>query len=399
MLAHKVWYVLGDTNQKMQTKKPAKPSDDVGTLSRLTSEFHHIRRLGSVFILLLVIRLLCALTMRTTFAPDEYYQSLVPTEAMLYHKGFISDANFIMADDLTWEWDPRFYIRGSIYIIPSVLAHMLHIPPRVLQGFLSAAGDTLLFGISLHIKKCLKIEWEFERSVLLVHIFSWVWLYCSSRTLVNVTETSLVILVYWQASKPARLGYKCLFFTIGICVYGRPTSIVPLLLFNPLMPPLRSCISAKAFRPLVCSICLCILADSWLLSQQPFAAVEKYSWRANAVVPNRIQNTCLNFFVVNVLEKRAEVFGQHAWHWYWTEGLLTVLGGFAPLIFLRDDAGLCRPILLNFGVSAAILALITSHKEPRFLLPFLPLLHLSVAANLRSRANLKVQHLASFHPD
>jgi GPI mannosyltransferase 3 len=62
-----------------------------------------------IFLALLCIRILNALTIRTFFQPDEYYQALEPAWKLVYGYG-----------ETTWEWKEA--IRGFLY--PSLFASL-----------------------------------------------------------------------------------------------------------------------------------------------------------------------------------------------------------------------------------------------------------------------------------
>jgi len=89
---------------------------------------------------LLLYRLLISTTTRTTFSPDEYYQSIEPAHHFTYTKGH-----------LTHEWQNA--IRSTIYptliAIPYTIlkitntdtANAVLYAPKILGGIIAAAGD------------------------------------------------------------------------------------------------------------------------------------------------------------------------------------------------------------------------------------------------------------------
>jgi len=89
---------------------------------------------------LLLYRLLISTTTRTTFSPDEYYQSIEPAHHFTYTKGH-----------LTHEWQNA--IRSTIYptliAIPYTILKLTHTDtakavlyaPKILGGIIAAAGD------------------------------------------------------------------------------------------------------------------------------------------------------------------------------------------------------------------------------------------------------------------
>jgi len=71
-------------------------------------------RTTTIILLSLTLRVLVALFTRTTFQPDEYYQSLEPAHHLVFGYGH-----------LTWEWSNTARLRSIIYPALNVLVYWL----------------------------------------------------------------------------------------------------------------------------------------------------------------------------------------------------------------------------------------------------------------------------------
>ncbi|XP_077050084.1 GPI alpha-1,2-mannosyltransferase 3 isoform X5 [Siphateles boraxobius] len=80
-----------------------------------------------------------------------------------------------------------------------------------------------------------------------------------------------------------------------------------------------------------------------------------------------------NFLKFNVLHNVAEFYGAHPWHWYFTQGLLVVIGPHLP--FFMHGCSLAtkkhRILLITILWTTAIYSFL-AHKELRFIYPVLP---------------------------
>ncbi|KAK7488449.1 hypothetical protein BaRGS_00020234 [Batillaria attramentaria] len=140
----------------------------------------------TVFLGLLVIRLVNAMLIQTFFVPDEFWQSLEVAHKMVFNYGY-----------LTWEWQAgiRSYayplLFATLYQVLRILGldnRLLLIKmPRLLQGVLASTGDLFLFRLSRRLGGAEIAQWT-----LLCHMLSWFTAYCCTRTLTNSAETVLV---------------------------------------------------------------------------------------------------------------------------------------------------------------------------------------------------------------
>ena len=91
---------------------------------------------------------------------------------------------------------------------------------------------------------------------------------------------------------------------------------------------------------------------------------------------------------------QAARFGVSNWHWYFTQGLPVMLGLFTPLFVMGIWKGYPRELntLLQGAVTFILALCISPHKEFRFLLPILPILHMFVAWYIMFWDNLATQY-------
>ena len=96
----------------------------------------------------------------------------------------------------------------------------------------------------------------------------------------------------------------------------------------------------------------------------------------DAVCYGRAVCTLCNFLSFNLLTGGSALFGTHPWHWNLSQGLPATLGTAVPLVALGAKAAAGRsPRLLVLAAVYVFAHSLPAHKEFRFLLPVLPLLH------------------------
>ncbi|KAH7380020.1 Alg9-like mannosyltransferase family-domain-containing protein [Pyrenochaeta sp. MPI-SDFR-AT-0127] len=159
----------------------------------------------ALFTLLLALRIGNALTLRSFFQPDEFFQSLEPA----WQLAFGSDANAW----ITWEWITR--LRSSLHpalfaavyrlaallaricgLTPSARAELLIAAPKLVQAVFAALLDYYTWNLAE------KIHGRRSRTALAALALSvcspWQW-FCSTRTLSNCLETTItsIAIYYW----------------------------------------------------------------------------------------------------------------------------------------------------------------------------------------------------------
>jgi GPI mannosyltransferase 3 len=326
--------------------------------------------IASVFLLCLLIRLSFALLLRTSFHPDEYFQSVEPA----YHLAH-SDSSCI--PPLTWEWQPPNQLRSHLSIMPCYLLFLLHkhthssiptlpllLTPRVLQSLLAAISDTcfhhLITDLSGH---------SLAMYASCLHVGSWSLLFCLPRTLANSTEVVLCIVIAWlwraaykqysaecnydhvkivdrsdekneekRGSRGVSLSSRhweaAASLLSTLAVYARPTSLLLLaplaclVLYLRLTPPSSRQTSSKyglkagSLLVLRCllvggvTVAGCICLDVWgygvLQDRSCVSSLGGGSYQALPVPP-------LNFVRLNFVENMSARFGVQPWHWHLTQ--------------------------------------------------------------------------------
>lgn len=358
----------------------------------------------------LIIRLGAALLCVTSFVPDEYYQGVEPAYKQVYGQGISS-----------WEWEPGYRIRSFlniqayVWVFQALRAWGLDSPlwfslgPRLLQGGLAAISDILLYDLIHKTATLPKVRREQAALLTVVlHLGNWCWLYCSTRTLANSTETIILIVVLYLlygTGRPTFLAQDsggsfakcvCALSLLLLQCYARPTAILfgaPILLYLYLEDQ-----NSLQFTGIVLTIAVAIFAVG--------VSIDTYGYACDYPVVSP-----WNFIQRNVLEGVSSLFGRHPWHWNLSTGLPTVLGLSCPAMVWAYYYAWRRKLLVipfadlleqkapiiegkqfrkkqyNFSSSCfQIMALIpilypiglqvcSNHQEIRFLLPVLPAAH------------------------
>eukprot|EP01031_Cornospumella_fuschlensis_P037508 gene37508-45551_t len=227
------------------------------------------------------------------------------------------------------------------------------------------------------------LKFEFPALAVFVNLFSWSGLYMLNRSLANSLEYSSVLIGSFLLLRFATYrDYYSFYSSLAAVVfstYVRPTAVLfwaPILIqilwhFNGLFREVR-------FLMQIVAVSLCILLSCIIIDSTFYGEFTVAPW---------------NFFVINVLEKKAAYFGVKPWHFAFTEGLPVVLALFFPLLFLISPANLLamakltRILLLSALSYVVLLQATSSHQEHRFYLPVIPYFHLAASSNAFSRNN------------
>ncbi|KAJ5772690.1 hypothetical protein N7520_003219 [Penicillium odoratum] len=364
----------------------------------------------NVFIYLIGLRLVNALTVRTFFQPDEFFQSLEPA----WQIAFGGDQGAW----ITWEW--RHQLRSSLHpllfaatykmtdffssviCIPSTIrAELLIASPKTTQAVLSAIGDFYTWRLASRIYgEGSHSAWA---TLITTIISPWQW-FCSTRTLSNCLETTLTIVALnlW----PWQWSYSV---TSDILQNGKeaPEANTPQLLLN-----LRRCLSLAAvaciLRPTNVIIWVALAGVVWLRGSWD----QRKNLVREALLCGSIILTIsamtdrlfygvwtfppLRFLYFNIAQSLAVFYGRNKWHYYLTEGyplILTTLVPFAipglhVALTCRDFSASNRAqttIKLQLAMVCILMPFVLSlisHKEVRFIYPLLPSLHILAAPRL-----------------
>ncbi|XP_051580288.1 GPI mannosyltransferase 3-like [Myxocyprinus asiaticus] len=313
----------------------------------------HTHEFLGVTVFTVVFRLVNCLLVQSSFVPDEYWQSLEVSHRMVFNYGYE-----------TWEWKEG--IRGYSYpLLFAVMYKVLHLMnydtvqllilvPRIFQALLAAYADVKLYRLVLQWETPDVAEWTY-----FCQLCSWFTWYCCSRTLTNTMETVLSTLALCFYPLP---GYKMhnswkYLSLVSLAIVFRPTALIvwlPLLFHHFCMEENKLAFFIQQGIPIVAlALGVSTLIDSvfygkWILVQ----------W---------------NFLRFNVLHSVAEFYGTHPWHWYFTQGVVVVIGPHLPIFLYGCKVATKkhRILLITILWTITIYSLL-AHKEFRFIYPVLP---------------------------
>ncbi|XP_076462738.1 GPI alpha-1,2-mannosyltransferase 3-like [Babylonia areolata] len=309
----------------------------------------------TIFLGLVVIRLVNALLIQTFFVPDEFWQSMEVAHNMVFDYGY-----------LTWEW--RVGIRSyayplllaSLYKLLAVLGldyrGLLIRGPRLLQGVVASVGDMYLYWLSGRLAGREVAQWT-----LLCQLLSWFTAYCCTRTLSNGVETTLVTaaLYYfpWPGATQSGRDVRWFVALAAMSVVVRPTAAVLWVLLAAWH--LQRCKGTALWSVLRLYITtgLTVVGVSTVIDRV---------WYGRWILVH------LNFLHFNVVSGGSGFYGRHPWHWYLTQGVPVTLGPHL-LPFLLGACRSQQPALLLLILWQVFVLSLLAHKEFRFLLPLLPL--------------------------
>ncbi|RDB21083.1 GPI mannosyltransferase 3 [Hypsizygus marmoreus] len=336
--------------------------------------------------LALTVRTLIALSTRTFFQPDEYFQSLEPAHHVVFGYGH-----------LTWEWLAPKPIRSILYPALNVPIYwtlkysglaedrligdwLLIYSPRLLHGILAAATDIWLCEVTRRW-----LGHQYVSTALFLSMTSFFHALSLSRSLSNSLETSLTTIAFayypWDASSKLspQLIYqssrirRTLIFSALACMVRPTNAVIWVLLFGKLFWALRfnrrvaTTVLSEATFVGTAAITFLFVLDSSYYKKPTF--------------------TPLNFLLTN-LSSVSLFYGSNPWHYYLTQAvpilcttaLPFVLHGMWSVAFDHHAAALRT--MLGVVTWSIVIYSMAGHKEWRFLHPILPLLHVFAAKSL-----------------
>ncbi|KAL9042597.1 MAG: hypothetical protein Q9214_003731 [Letrouitia sp. 1 TL-2023] len=346
-----------------------------------------------VFLFLVAFRILNALSIKTFFQPDEFFQSLEPAWQMAFgnHSGAW----------ITWEWDnqlrsaihPTIFalvywlsssLSNSLRLSPHIRAELLVAAPKATQAVFAAIGDYYTWKLGERVYGGRSNEaWA---TLALTICSPWQW-FCSTRTLSNCLETSLTIIAlyswpwHWSIVKTdeetdeyglrkdgevdelAKLS-RCLLLAALACVL-RPTNIM-----------IWACLASIILWQTVARARSLVLAVSSLADRLYYQ-----QWTFPA----------FRFLYFNLARSLAIHYGKNDWHYYFSQGyplLLTTflpfgLAGIVHALSSSPSSALKTTIrrqLATVSIFVPCILSLVSHKEVRFIYPLLPGLHVLAAS-------------------
>jgi len=135
-----------------------------------------------------------------------------------------------------------------------------------------------------------------------------------------------------------------------------------------------------------CAICSLLVwrAMPWIRAIGVAMATSTFVLALDSGYYGELTFTPWNFFVFNILQGGADYYGVHPWHWYLTNAMPTMIG----LLVVVIGMGFWKGPRWSLPLAAAFVWLfplsMAKHKEFRFALPAVPLLHVHCAMVITS---------------
>ncbi|MCJ1397091.1 glycosylphosphatidylinositol anchor biosynthesis [Xylographa trunciseda] len=395
--------------------------DHKGLRQRALRRAQHAVTSRDVFLFLLAFRILNALSIKTFFQPDEYFQSLEPA----WQIAFGSDSGAW----ITWEWKHHLrsaihpYLFATMYWLSAFSAELLHLSahnraelliaaPKVLQAIFAALGDYYTWQLGQNVYG--RDSNEAWATLALTVCSPWQW-FCSTRTLSNCLETTLttVALDLWpwqwalEKTKNANVESdglrsdndenhhesidqlaklrRCLVLAAVACVL-RPTNLL-----------IWACLACFSLFHATRTERIVLIRETAICGSLVLtvsALFDRLYYRQWVFPPFR-------FLYFNIAQSLAVFYGRNDWAYYLTQGyplLLTTYLPFAVFDIYRaitkaptSQVSPTPPIsprvrhqLATISLLVPLILSFISHKEVRFIYPLLPSLHILAAASFTS---------------
>ncbi|KAF2441939.1 glycosyltransferase family 22 protein [Karstenula rhodostoma CBS 690.94] len=388
------------------------PASDTHTATRAAKTTgHRDATLGPVA-LLLAFRIVNALTLRTFFQPDEFFQSLEPAWQLAF--GHSARAW------ITWEWTAQ--LRSSLHpelfavvyklaaelaafcgLSPPAKAELLLAAPKLAQAVFAALLDCYTWKLA---EKAYGRGSRTAYTTLALSVCSpWQW-FCATRTLSNCLETAVtaVAVYHWPWHSPGSASHDKK--QPKIAGQDSPLHSIPHLRLSLLLAAF-ACI----LRPTNALVWITLLLPTWwrASTRQRYILIREISLCgavtiACSVLSDRFYYQTwtfppLRFLYFNIFQSLAVFYGTNRPDYYLTEGLPLLLTTALPFALVGLWHGLstrsprsghardaeAQTLLSQLAwTSLTVTASLTllTHKEVRFLYPVLPFLHVLAAKPL-----------------
>ena len=310
---------------------------------------------------LLLLRLLEAVLLRTSFNPDEHWQANEVAHSLAFGDTVSPKAL------LTWEWLEPAEIRGWAH--PMIFAGLFKLlaivgldsrwlvawSPRCLQAVIAASGDVAIGKLGGSAAQWLQMT-------------NWFMAFCLPRTYSNSLECVLFTwcLVVYMVRKDG-VGT---FILAALTLLMRPTAAV---MFVPIGVHHLFVRKARLLDIIYGAVVYLFLT----------LLVDRIGYGHFVFVP-------WNFFKFNYLQNVSALYGTHPFLWYFYAGMPFMLGPhLVPLLLaVTNKATMKRhSLLIVIFLFSTLVFSLNSHKEFRFLLPLMPIAFV-IMADKASRLRL-----------
>ncbi|KAL2822114.1 Alg9-like mannosyltransferase family-domain-containing protein [Aspergillus granulosus] len=351
---------------------------------------------SNILLFLIAFRLVNALTVRTFFQPDEFFQSLEPAWKIAFGES--------QGPWITWEWKHQLrsslhpLLFAAVYAVADLLARTLGLSPAsradlliaapgVTQAVIAAVGDYYTWKLARYIYGGRRYEsWA---TLALTVLSPWQW-FCSTRTLSNCLETTITIVALnlwpwdWapetsRARPDARHVNRtrlCLLLAAYACIL-RPTNVLIWIYLGGVA------LHRSTWEGKLTLVREALLSGSVVLTLS--LIVDRLFYGFWTFPP-------LRFLYFNIAQSLAVFYGKNDLHYYISQGYPLLLTTALPFTLfglyrtLKTRQAIPENLILVqlATISLAMPGVLSTiaHKEVRFIYPLLPALHILSASPL-----------------
>lgn len=319
-----------------------------------------------VLISLFVFRLVNALTTKTFFQADEFYQCLEPAYNVVFGTGY-----------MTWEWKEniRSSVHPLIYAIGYYIASLfgshriIELMPKVIGALIGSIAELYTYKFAQAVGH----NETLARTTLALSVlspFNWFFI---TRSFSNAFEMLLTViaLTYWPwngSLDTNKIIISC-FFAFTSCIV-RPTNGIiwfylgAYLLYLHYRKTANLSLIVKLVLVLVVEGSLVLLGTSWL----------DYKFYGKITFP------LYNFLEFNVFRNLSVFYGKAPWHFYILQGIPLILLLYLPwFVHSLVQLKAYRLPVVQMSVVVLLAFSIIPHKEVRFIYPLSPVFLLLTA--------------------
>ncbi|KAH3665937.1 hypothetical protein OGAPHI_004126 [Ogataea philodendri] len=318
---------------------------------------------AKVFILLLSIRLVNSLSIKTFFQADEYWQALEPAHYFVFGYGY-----------LTWEWQQgiRSFLHPLLYVpiyktcrqFDLDYSYVLYLP-KVLNALICATGETFQYKLAIKLTRDHQIA-SLMFYLSLLSPFNW---YCYCRSFSNSLELTLTNIALYLFPSHFNANYPLSIFVAGLCCLIRPTSALTWAFYG-----VRCLISGD--RVIILFITIITALGVILIDISV-----NYSFYGKLIFPT------LEFLQFNVSKSLSSFYGVSRLDFYIFQAIPVLLLTYIPFFIIGLVVKKHKQLKLLLILNLAAFSLI-QHKEFRFIYPLMPILLLFAAYGVQYIASI-----------